>query len=410
LAGSVFNFDVWSTYSGQNSAYDALQNPSQTFSGTADLPYGSNGNPPAPYDSATATDSLFNSRTYTISSSVIASTWTGASGANWSDAGNWTAGVPNGVGHAASFDGSGPTSVNIDGPQTVGSLTLAGTSGYTLGGAGPLTFDAASGPATLSVSTGSHSVAAPVVLADDLTLSVASGSAVSLGGSVTATGRTITKEGAGSAQFENLRAASFNLAAGVVRMSQKGSANAEAGTSVLQSLSIASGAELDLKNNALVLDYAAGPAGTLLADVRAHLLAGRLTTTSAANRRLGYLDNAVGVTRASFGGVEIDASSVLIGYALPGDTDLSGAVDFSDLLSLAQNYGASDRVWSAGDFDYTGVIDFNDLLLLAQNYGTSGFVAGNFESDWALARSIVPEPTALGLVASAGLGLLKRRR
>lgn len=56
---------------------------------------------------------------------------------------------------------------------------------------------------------------------------------------------------------------------------------------------------------------------------------------------------------------------------LPGDADSSGAVDFADLLILAQNYGRVGATWSQGDFDGNGTVNFDDLLLLAQNYGHS---------------------------------------
>ncbi len=414
-AGDVLKFDVWSTFSGANSAYDALQNPVKTFDGTADLPYAANGNPPANYDSATASGSLLSTRGYTVVGAAVSGTWTGATSGNWSDAGNWSGGVPNGVGHAATFDSSatGNFNVTVDGARTVGSIAFGGATSYTLGGSGPITLDAASGPATVSASAGSHSIASPVALNDDLTVSTAASSNVSFAGSVTATGYSITKDGAGTAQFENVRSAGLNIAAGSLRISQKGTANSEPGASSIGLLSIAAGAELDLKNNALIVDYTAGSLGTQLTDLRAHLLAGRLKTTSAANRRIGYLDNAaLASPRTSFAGVSVDASSLLLAYAAPGDTNLDGLVNFDDLLVVAQNYTQTNRFWVAGDFDYNGTVNFDDLLLIAQNYGASGFVAGgSFAGDWALAQSLAPEPaTFAGALASVVLGLARRRR
>ena len=52
-----------------------------------------------------------------------------------------------------------------------------------------------------------------------------------------------------------------------------------------------------------------------------------------------------------------------------GDVNLSGAVDFADLLKLAQDYGATGATWDQGDLNYDGVVNFADLLLLSQNYG-----------------------------------------
>lgn len=94
-----------------------------------------------------------------------------------------------------------------------------------------------------------------------------------------------------------------------------------------------------------------------------------------------------------------------------GDADLDWDVDFDDLLSVAQNYGKfSNEVravtWFDGDFDASGKVDFDDLLNVAQKYGYAysgtANVGSSFESDWALARSIVPEP----YVALAVCGVL----
>lgn len=410
-AGNTMNFDVWSTYSGANSAYDALQNPVKTFDGTADLPYPNGGNPPANYDSATANGSVISSRAYTIGSAGVTASWTGAASGAWSDAANWSGGVPNGVDHAATFDASamGNPVVNVDSGKTLGSLTLAGATSYTLSGAGSITLDKSVGTVALNVTGGNHSVAVPVTLNDDAVVSVAASSQLSLTSTLSAAGRSVTKEGAGTAQFENVRAATLNVAAGSLVIHQKAVANSEPGTSKVNALTIAANASVDLKNNALVVDYVGGSLGTLLNDLRAHLLAGRLKTTAASNRTLGYLDNSAS-PRASFGGVSVDASSVLIGYAIAGDVDLDGTVNFNDLLVVAQNYGQGNRFWAAGDFDYSGDVAFNDLLLIAQNYGASGFVAGgDFAAEWTFARSIAPEPASL-MVICAGASLTRRRR
>lgn len=411
-AGNTMKFDVWSTYSGANSAYDALQNPLKTFDGTADLPYANNGAPPANYDSATANGSVFDARSYTITSAGVTAVWTGAASPAWSDAGNWTGGVPNGVDHAATFDGAaaGNHAVTVDGAKTLGSLGLGGAAGYTLGGTGSIALDKSSGPATLNVTSGSHVVAVLVTANDDVVISVAGASQLSLTSSFTAAGKGVTKSGEGSAQLEHIRAASLTVSGGSIVIHQKATANSEPGTSTLRALSIAEGASLDLKNNALVIDYASGSIGTLLTDLQAHLLAGRLKTTVATNRTLGYLDNSAN-PRTTFGGVSVDASSVLVGYAITGDADLDGAVNFNDLLVLAQNYGQGGRFWAAGDFDYSGDVAFSDLLLIAQNYGSSGFVSGgSFADDWALARSIAPEPASLCALALAGAITVRRHR
>lgn len=90
----------------------------------------------------------------------------------------------------------------------------------------------------------------------------------------------------------------------------------------------------------------------------------------------------------------------------PGDTNYDDAVNFDDLLTLAQHYGESGNgnvFWETGDFNFDWAVDFDDLLTIAQHYSSS-----SFESDWTLARSIVPEP--VGVVAVLPLLIGRRRR
>src|SRR6185295_18914255 len=101
-------FDAWVTFSGGQSAYDALG------SGTYDPAYSpfNNGNPgtPTPYDSANSLS------TYTLATVVTGSVWTGTNSGSWSDSGNWTGGVPNASGATANFGSitSGRYAVALD--------------------------------------------------------------------------------------------------------------------------------------------------------------------------------------------------------------------------------------------------------------------------------------------------------
>ena len=81
-------------------------------------------------------------------------------------------------------------------------------------------------------------------------------------------------------------------------------------------------------------------------------------------------------------------------------------MNFSDLLTLAQNYGSIGSTFSPGDVNGDGKVDFSDLLLLAQHYGqelTSGISP---VPTGMIAASAVPEPSAttwlfLSLVCAA---------
>jgi autotransporter-associated beta strand protein len=175
---------------------------------------------------------------------------------------------------------------------------------------------------------------------------------------------------------------------------------------------------VNIKGGRLVVDYAGGstPASTVStllatsyanAGVAPHFNSGQIrSTTSTATVGLGWLDDTA-------------ASKLTIAAALYGDANLSGSVEFNDLLALAQAYNLSGS-WVNGDFDYDGTVGFNDLLTLAQAYGSSLLqngsiqidqaVAADFAADWQLALSMVPEPATLGVVAVGAMLGLRRRR
>ena len=254
----------------------------------------------------------------------------------------------------------------MDAAKSVGTLNFSSPQSYTIAGTATLTLDVTTGTAAIGVTAGSHTISAPVVLADNTTITSAAGSGVALTGALTATGRTITKAGAGSVQFEAVKASSLIVNAGSAKISSKGTANSAAETSVVSSLTIASGASLDLSNNSAVIDYT-GAVGTLVGDVRGHLLAGRLTSSSAdASRRIGYGDNAV-LNKPTFGGQTVDASNILIKFTYGGDSNLDGQVDVTDLGALATSWQTS-APWTGGDFNYDGFVDVSDLGILATNW------------------------------------------
>jgi hypothetical protein len=125
-----------------------------------------------------------------------------------------------------------------------------------------------------------------------------------------------------------------------------------------------------------------------------------------------------GTQTAAYLGQTVDATAVILRTTLLGDATLDGAVDFQDLVKLAQNYGAgsSTASWSTGDFTYDGRIDFADLVQLAQNYdgsiGASDLPAtsAKFEADLTRAFASVPEPAGLSLLGVPACALARRAR
>jgi hypothetical protein len=235
------------------------------------------------------------------------------------------------------------------------------------------------------------------------------------------------------------RIKSTNIAANAVDVSgtlqiRPATSNATSTTSKVASLSI--GGALDLgAYNRLAIDYTAG--SSPLTTVRSQIISGYangawngpgiISSSAQTDTRLGVgygeASEILGASGGSFGSETVDGDTVLVRTTIVGDSNLSGSVDFTDLVALAQNYGSdfnanpsTDSWWTHGDFNYDGKVDFTDLVKLAQNYNAaipSDAIAGapaGFEQDLAAAFAAVPEPSTAGLALIAACGLAAQRR
>jgi probable HAF family extracellular repeat protein len=110
----------------------------------------------------------------------------------------------------------------------------------------------------------------------------------------------------------------------------------------------------------------------------------------------GINDNGVIVGMGDLSG---QTHAFMLKPLLPGDANADGKVDFTDLLTLAQNYGKAGATWEQGDFNGDGTVNFSDLLALAQNYGG--------QINLAAASASIPEP---GILLSIIAGALTIRR
>jgi hypothetical protein len=211
-----------------------------------------------------------------------------------------------------------------------------------------------------------------------------------------------------SSGASRLSAGTIDVRSGTLSLDDSASQNAAVVTTQLQ---VAAGATVELRDGSLVIDYTgASPLAAVVAQVQA----GAITTSRQA---VGVIE-ASAVGASVFGGATVDGTALLLRGTLLGDTDLDATVGFADLLSLAQSYNAAGS-WVNGDSDYNGLIEFGDLLSMAQNYGSSlladgsvltdAAAAASFSSDWARARSMVPEPAMLAVLAGACVSLLRRR-
>ncbi len=85
---------------------------------------------------------------------------------------------------------------------------------------------------------------------------------------------------------------------------------------------------------------------------------------------------------------------------LPGDANLSGAVDATDLNVLGLSWQQNVALWSGGDFTANGSVGADDLNVLGLNWQKSNNAAA----------AAVPEPATLSLILIAGVSLFHRRR
>ena len=316
----------------------------------------------------------------------------------------------------ALIDGTGP--LRKAGP---GTLVVAGAntiSGPTTVAAGTLQLAAAGGLASsaITVTGGSLQVAAGVT--------AQAPSVVVDGGAIDASSLTVGPGGIGSLTINGGSVSGTPsltvLAGGSLTMSP--SARIVAGLSTLD-VDDASG-RIDL--GAGQLSIAAG--GTTAEQLRADIIAGR--NGGAWNGAAGIASAAAAATAATraVGYTVAGDGSAKVSFAAPGDTNLDGLVNFSDIQAIITGgrYGqaVTTGVWNVGDFNYDGRVNFTDIqgLITAGRYGqasyfpaapTSGLSLGGGSGLGTGSIAAVPEPGmlgTLGAVAIAGLAATARLR
>jgi hypothetical protein len=130
---------------------------------------------------------------------------------------------------------------------------------------------------------------------------------------------------------------------------------------------VVSAGMLDVKNNLVSVNYGTG-ASPYTALAQAVNSGAIIQSTGLANRTVGIYDN---------------GSSVLVGYACPGDSMLRGKVDSRDIgrVLAAGKYGIgpSNARWDEGDFTHDGQINSRDIgaVLGAGVYGTGTYDSGS---------------------------------
>jgi T5SS/PEP-CTERM-associated repeat protein len=364
-------------------------------------------------------------------------TWGVDAGGNSSVASNWFGGTPvsgtPGVDDKIAFTTviTGNRTVTVDSPFTAGTIYFDDDNNYLVQGPGTITMQVSGGGnAVVSAKNlhgnGQHTISAPLQLNSRTGFDVQSptGTLTVTQQMTAAPGVLVGKGGAGTLVVKNVRAEGLFVTTGTVRVTPDGGPG---GTTILKQLVISPGARLDLNDNDLLLSYAAtgvSSYGTVRAYVQQGLAfggaAGLVSTAAqtAGNTALAVVESSrVGATSWNGFGID-DDQTIIVAYVLRGDANVDGAVGFTDLVALAQNYNnaTGQASWDTGDFNYDGNVDFNDLVAIAQNYnavlpasGVPG-ASSQFAQDWAAVRASVPEPSSVVITGVGGCALARRRR
>ncbi len=351
-----------------------------------------------------------------INGSVHATATTAANGwkadvdGSWNTQSNWVgnSGTPGAAGQSTfdtavfgNFLGASHRSISISSPLTPRRILVdAGAAGqYRFTGSAITLTSNTNGAASISALSGEARFESQVALSATSTINAEAGGSVVLLQSGSAASSTLTKSGAGVLRLFAADLGVIHVAAGQVAFDGT-SSNAR-----VNSLEIDATGAVSVSDSLVIENQAGGVqrVNSYLAHSFGASAPGGILPTAAG--RLGYGTKA-SMGTASFGSFALSNASIVVRRTLVGDADLDRDVDFDDLLAVAQHYEQLGY-WFEGDFNYDAIVNFDDLLGLAQNYDLNLSLAEQsqlshgFAADFALARTLVPEPTLCLLVPLA---------
>jgi hypothetical protein len=347
--------------------------------------------------------------------------WKTNGSGTWSTGGNWTDApqsgtVPSGAGKTAFFGSSATmydtgngttagaaTTVNITNNATVtlpSAVTLGmlvfdnPTARYTIAGSqiSLQGYNNASGNvAGIFVNRGSHTINAPLALADDTTVTVAPAGGTLTVTNLQPTSAALTKAGAGRLDVNRLSAGNVAVTGGTLRVLPTSSGGA-VGVGRIGTLSVSSGAKLDLADHQLVTSSSAGSwNGSAYTGVAGLIAAGRnggdwagsgiITSVAGANDYttlglataadvLGIADTATG----TWAGKTVTGTDTLVRYTYGGDANLDGMINIDDYSNIDSSVAVDGAIkgYFNGDFNFDGSVNIDDYSFIDGNIGTQG--------------------------------------
>ena len=308
---------------------------------------------------------------------------------SWQDGGNWALdnpassdhAFPGAAGDAASLTTplNGPTTVNLNGPITLGTLAFDAGQPYTVdagsgpGGAGGLTFQTAAGNAAITVTAGfglaAHEVKAGLRLNAPLDVTVvASFTSLTLSGAIDNNGKLITVGGAA----DNLANGGISGGGGLTktgggRLTLSGT-NTYGGTTTLgggtlratavnafspnSAVGVAAGATLDLNNFSQTIGPLSG-GGTVSLGTATLTVAGSGTPTTFS----GTVGGSGGSVRLTGGILALTGSNTFTGgTAIDGGTLLAHTASGTTAASATGSSASAVAVNSGGTLAGTGTV------------------------------------------------------
>lgn len=362
---------------------------------------------------------------------LSASTKFNATSGDFSDPGKWTNGVPSGPTKDAVFEGaSGAANVTVGSPVSLRGIVFNNANSVTLGSGTSSTITLGALANTVATYAGSHTINAPLVATGHLSIFTNTSTSLMIANLTTDPTKFFEKTGKGILTVNKIRAKAITVSGGTLELPAGG------GTSRTGALDLGGSEEpgvLDL-NSSLIIDYTLqsdggsppvtnspltyvygrtvlgynggdwAPSGnSYILSSSAHTVAGDASNPHKTGVGYGEASTVLGPTGGMFNGEAVDGDSVLLKYTYLGDANMDGKVNALDFNILASNYGNQNFPgWTEGDTNYDAVVDTTDFNNLATNF--------NLALPASPLATLVPEPSALLLMAGVALGAGGRRR
>ncbi|MGA2254373.1 MAG: autotransporter-associated beta strand repeat-containing protein, partial [Thermoguttaceae bacterium] len=311
----------------------------------------------------------------TISATPISGQWANNGSGTWSGTANWTGGnVPGAPQDTAVFGAaltSGTATVTLDSVVSLASLTFSTSAGASCvinpSLASTLILSNTAGPATISNSGGNNTIAAPITLASNLSVSASTGSALTITGPISESGgsRSLTFGGNGELILSGPNTYSGGTTVGAGTLLAANAASLP-GYSTSGSVSVAAGAVLAVQTG----NGAAGWSGSQIDSLLANTAWSNNTSVlgiDTTNGNFTYASNisqAVGLTKLGANTLALTGSNTYTGPTTVGGGTLlaasaaslsgystSGSVSVAAGAVLAVQTGDGTAGWSGGQID-----------------------------------------------------------